>query len=129
MFWVEKPWHCYFDVLKPCPSSIWVCVGLRSGPKGPVVDVSICGVALGPFDGHSPGHPRPGHAQIDTGVCGRLGTVRESRTCEEGRAVQSFWDLPPRTVGPRRVVVGSLCSPAEPAKVSLALDSAHLPTE
>ena len=29
---------------------------------------------------------------------------------------------------PLRGVVGRLCSPAEPAKVSLALNSAHLPT-
>ena len=26
-----------------------VCVGVRSGPKGPVIDISICGVAPGPL--------------------------------------------------------------------------------
>ena len=26
-----------------------VCVGVRSGPKGPVIDISMCGVAPGPL--------------------------------------------------------------------------------
>ena len=53
MFWVEGPCHCYFDVSSLVQAAFKVCVGVRSGPKGPVIDISICGVALGPFARHS----------------------------------------------------------------------------
>ena len=59
----EVPWtrikSCVFHMKSPQSVTAWVaaildkakfrvCVGVRSGPKGPVIDISICGVAPGP---------------------------------------------------------------------------------